>query len=70
MRTIEKVEDFSHIRQSYLNNLSLSTLSTKKRREKLMEDHYFLCECTRCMDTKSDKLMVTKFQKIIFISKQ
>ena len=53
IRTIENVNDFSDIRHSYLKNLSAST---KKRQEKLLQDHYFLCECTRCLDTKSDNL--------------
>ena len=53
IRTIENVNDFSDIRHSYLKNLSAST---KKRQEKLLQDHYFLCECTRCLDTKSDEL--------------
>ena len=53
IRTIENVGDFSDIRHSYLKNL---TASTRKRREKLLQDHYFFCECTGCMDTNSDNL--------------
>ena len=53
IRTIDKVEDFSKIRHSYLKIL---TANTKKRREKLLQDHYFLCECPKCLNTDSDIL--------------
>ena len=39
-----------------LVNLKNLSASTKKRQEKLLQDHYFLCECPRCLDTKSDNL--------------
>ena len=38
IRTIANVNNFSDLRQSYLQNLAATT---KKRREKLLQDHYF-----------------------------
>ena len=51
IRTIENVNDFSDLRQSYLQNLAATT---KKRREKLLQDHYFFCECSNCQDIIKD----------------
>ena len=53
IRSIEKVNDFSELRHSYLQNL---TASTKIRREKLLQDHYFLCECSNCQDVTKDQM--------------
>ena len=51
VRTIENVDDFSQLRISYLPNLFEKTES---RREKLMQDYFFLCQCSRCQDQSSD----------------
>ena len=53
VRTIDNVKDFSDIRISYLKVLYAST---EIRRKKLLESHYFLCECPKCLDEKSDDL--------------
>ena len=53
VRTIDNVKDFSDIRISYLKVLYAST---EIRRKKLLESHYFLCECSKCLDEKSDDL--------------
>ena len=52
IRAIENVNNFSDLRQSYLQNL---TATTKKRREKLLQDHYFFCECSNCVDVIKDR---------------
>ena len=51
IRAIDNVNNFSDLRQSYLQNL---TATTKKRREKLLQDHYFFCECSNCVDIIKD----------------
>ena len=51
VRTIENVDDFSQLRISYLPNLFEKTES---RRQKLMQDYFFLCQCSRCQDQSSD----------------
>ena len=53
IRTIEEVNDFSELRHSYLKKL---TASTQKRRDKLMQDHYFLCQCPKCQDVVADQM--------------
>ena len=53
VRTIDNVKDFSDIRISYLKVLYANT---EIRRKKLLESHYFLCECPKCLDEKSDDL--------------
>ena len=55
IKTIENVESFDDLRQSYLTIFHL-TASTKKRREKLMKDHYFFCECSKCKDVPADQM--------------
>ena len=53
IRSIENVNNFSDLRHSYLQNL---TATTKIRREKLLEDHYFLCQCSNCQDVIKDQM--------------
>ena len=47
----EKIENISDLRISYIPNLYEST---ERRRDLLMEDYYFECQCSRCLDEISD----------------
>ena len=53
IRTIDNVEDFSDLRISYLLKLYENT---SRRRQKLLKEYYFLCQCSRCLDFESDQL--------------
>jgi len=54
VRTIaEKIEDFSDIRLSYYRDLRHTT---EVRRQSLLQTHYFLCECSNCMDVEKNEL--------------
>ena len=44
IRTINNVEDFSDLRISYLLKLYENT---SRRRQKLLKEYYFLCNCSR-----------------------
>ena len=48
----QKVENFSDLRISYIPNLYENT---ERRRDLLMEDYYFLCDCSRCQDAVTDQ---------------
>ena len=51
VRAIEDVDDFNDLSISYIPNLSVST---KKRRQDLLNEYYFHCECSKCQDVDSD----------------
>ena len=51
IRTIQKVDSFLEIRISYFSNI---WETTQNRREYLQNNYYFLCECPKCFDEKSD----------------
>ena len=53
IQTIDNVEDFSDLRISYLLKLYENT---SRRRQKLLKEYYFLCQCSRCLDFESDQL--------------
>ena len=48
----EKVDKFSDLRISYIPNLYENS---ERRRELLMEDYFFICQCSRCQDEVSDQ---------------
>ena len=53
VRSMEKVENFSSFRISYLLKLYENTA---KRRINLEKDYFFFCECSKCQDFETDKL--------------
>ena len=52
LRTIEKANDFSSLRISYTRLIG----TIEERRKDLMEQYYFLCNCSKCQDIESDQL--------------
>ena len=54
IRTIENnVKHFNDLRFSYLPKLYERTM---ERRIRLMKSYYFLCDCSNCQDSNSDKM--------------
>ena len=52
LRTIDQVDDFSDLRISYIPKLFERT---EERRQRLMKNYYFLCECPKCLDVIGDQ---------------
>ena len=53
LRTIDQVDDFSDLRISYIPKLFERT---EERRQRLMKNYYFLCECPKCLDVIGDQV--------------
>ena len=61
IRSISKVDDFSKIRCTYLDNDLLKT--TEQRREILKNRYFFHCQCSNCLNEAKDQLKVRYFQR-------
>ena len=58
IRAIEKINSFKDLRITYIPKLHEST---SRRREILMKDYYFFCQCLKCqnmdLDAKKNSLL-------------
>lgn len=49
----DKIEQFDNVRLSYYRNLRHAT---EVRRQSLLSSHYFLCQCSNCLDEEKDQM--------------